>query len=571
MNPPVGTQLAAARAAPAQQRLTPEPSPEVASSPTVRTGSGRFDDAALLAYRRAEAEPAQPPAALTSPPPPPPSSPPQGQLQVSFSDSSVQELGLEDRPAQAPVQAPADDGWAQPSSNPFEESDDSLSPVPAPDRSSGSRRFEATGSLEDSGSDILDLDAPSGSSATRRDPFAEPRSGRQPSLESLDELDLMGDSNVREPAPAARGSQAGSFERDMDLLEDSSASRRGGAFSDEDLGLLDDSAVAPPRRSAPSFEDDLDLLEDSAVAPPRGGSRSGSRSGTGARPDLDEVLSMFGPEDEKPLDDISGLEPQPLDLSPSRSGGGRSRRSGGGRSPAGRADPFDDELSDILEPLNPSEAMEIIKSQRRGRSRTGRTSDADLMALDDEESVDLFAGDQAPQRSSRKRSRGVPISASDEDLDLFEDSRSGRGSRGSGGGGGSPKKTDPFARARRAIEKEERSTSSRKPATRNGRASKASAGRSRSRKKSGRSAGTAPTGEGDHGLVLSRISDPDKKDKAAELIAEIKGCQLESAQRLTDRTIIPVLKGVSREVAEFHLDKFKRYKIAGRVTTRQRS
>ena len=72
-------------------------------------------------------------------------------------------------------------------------------------------------------------------------------------------------------------------------------------------------------------------------------------------------------------------------------------------------------------------------------------------------------------------------------------------------------------------------------------------------------------------LRLSRIGDPDKKDKAAELIAEIKGCPLDEAQRLTDRTIIPVLKGVSREVAEYHLDKFKRFKIAGRVTTRQRS
>ena len=55
-----------------------------------------------------------------------------------------------------------------------------------------------------------------------------------------------------------------------------------------------------------------------------------------------------------------------------------------------------------------------------------------------------------------------------------------------------------------------------------------------------------------------------------EIIAEVKSCNLDEARRLTDRTIIPVLKGVSREVAEFHLEKFKRVKIAGRVTTRQR-
>ena len=46
---------------------------------------------------------------------------------------------------------------------------------------------------------------------------------------------------------------------------------------------------------------------------------------------------------------------------------------------------------------------------------------------------------------------------------------------------------------------------------------------------------------------------------------------IDEATRLTDRTIIPVLKGVSREVAEYHLDRFKDADIAGRVTTRQRN
>ncbi|MCW8141601.1 MAG: hypothetical protein KIT58_22080, partial [Planctomycetota bacterium] len=82
--------------------------------------------------------------------------------------------------------------------------------------------------------------------------------------------------------------------------------------------------------------------------------------------------------------------------------------------------------------------------------------------------------------------------------------------------------------------------------------------------------GAAPSGEGEHGLVLSRIADPEKKEQAAEIIAEVKGCSIDEARRLTDRTIIPVLKGVSRELAEHHLEKFKRVKIAGRVTTRQR-
>jgi hypothetical protein len=249
---------------------------------------------------------------------------------------------------------------------------------------------------------------------------------------------------------------------------------------------------------------------------------------------------------------MSGLEPAPLDLSPQ---GRRSKRRDAG-------DPFDDELSDILEPLNPSEAMEIIKSQK-GRSHTavGRGSKR-IEPVDDEESLDLF--DDPPPRRNRKKTRGVPFSASDEDISLFEESRGGR-ARSSKARSTSKtgKKTDPFARARKALKEEQ----GRSP--RNGRTStkrKSKSGRRKS--KTGR--GGSVKGDGDHGLVLSRISDPDKKEKAAELIAEIKGCSIDSAHRLTDRTIIPVLKGVTRDVAEFHLDKFKRYKIAGRVTTRQR-
>ena len=170
---------------------------------------------------------------------------------------------------------------------------------------------------------------------------------------------------------------------------------------------------------------------------------------------------------------------------------------------------------------------------------------------------DLF--DDPPPRRGRKKTRGVPFSASDEDISLFEESRGGRKAKAKSTSR-TGKKTDPFARARKAIKEEQ----GRSP--RNGRTSSR---RTKRKSKTGRG-GSVSKGDGDHGLVLSRISDPDKKEKAAELIAEIKGCSIDSAHRLTDRTIIPVLKGVTRDVAEFHLDKFKRYRIAGRVTTRQR-
>ena len=44
---------------------------------------------------------------------------------------------------------------------------------------------------------------------------------------------------------------------------------------------------------------------------------------------------------------------------------------------------------------------------------------------------------------------------------------------------------------------------------------------------------------------------------------------MEEARKLTKRTIIPVLKGVTRDEAEQHLETFRRSDISGRVTTRR--
>lgn len=526
MNPPV-----------AKVATAPAPVPAPVRSPAPTPGSGRLDNAALLTARHAETN-ARPPAERTAPPPVP------GGLQVDFTDSGVQDLALPDEEELPPVRSTSSvsqDPFDMPTGDPFDNdapdpfdrveedpfSADDL-PAPKPEFNGSGSSFEATGSLEDSGSDLLDLDTPNRTSGY--DDFVDPppRGRQSPSLDSLDNLSLLEDS---------------------------------GDLGMADLGV-EDRSKSRASRSRFDSDDGLDILEDS-VAP------SASAS-AGGLPDLDEVLDMFGPEDEQPLDDMSGLEPKPLDLSPA---GRRSSRGGG--------DPFDDELSDILEPLNPSEAMEIIKSQKgRSHSPAGRGSKR-IEALDDDDSLDVFS-DPPPKRSRKKKTRGVPFSASDEDLALFEESHGG----GSGGANtrarsktrsssskAKKKRTDPFARARRAIEEEEASgtTGKRNGRSRKSKSSRRAKSKSKARRSVGGGGGAAPKGDGDHGLVLSRISDPDKKEKAAELIAEIKGCSVDSANRLTDRTIIPVLKGVSRDVAEFHLDKFKRFKIAGRVTTRQRS
>lgn len=494
------------------------PIPEEDSAPQ---GSARFDNAALLAYRQAEAGAAAPPPAQHTPPPPP--RPRQEQLEVTFSDSGDQ---------LQPVGSSAD---------PFEASASS---------------FEAVGTLPDSGSDILDATPPGLDMGLAGSAFDD--GGFQDDFNLLDP----------EPAPAAapaaiRSSSSAHDLDDLPLLEDSG-----------DLGMGTSSS-----RARDVSADFAELLESEEKPPSRraagraAGRGAGSRAAGAREPDLDEVLRMFGPEDEKPLDDMAGLEPQPLDLNPRSRGATRSR--------AASRDPFD-EASDILEPLNPSEAMEIIKSQKgrsRGRSSRGGGGAFESLEPNEEDSLDIFGESQAPRRSSRakkKKTRGVPFSASDEDLILDEGTRGRRSSRKSGSA--ARKRTDPFARARRAMEEEEQPAAredtggGRTREGRNGRSSRKRKGASRRVKRGGGGGGgAAPKGDGDHGLVLSRISDPDKKDKAAELIAEIKGCSMADAQRLTERTIIPVLKGVSRDVAEFHLDKFKRFKIAGRVTTRQRS
>ncbi|MGE0707795.1 MAG: hypothetical protein AB7N76_13205 [Planctomycetota bacterium] len=639
----------------------PEELREVRAEPKRTGGTARFDEAALLAYRRAEVEPSPPPPPpeplFVDPPAPPPVARDEGRrddrLQVSFTESSDglslgrapqpgrkepsrseagrseagrgdagrSERGRDGRndrgrdPFEDPFEAASVDPFEAASVDPFEAASvdpfdavsvdpfeatqpreaarssdpfgDPFGEAPSDERRGGfvpqpasapakDESFEATGSLHDSGSDILDLDPP------HRVRESQVQSIRE-SGSFQDDFNLLEDSNPRvAPKPPKKGSDRRPSLGDLEDLEEVEDPRAGrGARAPE-----------PAYGGLATEDDDLArmLEEDARPAPAaRGGGRSsgGGRSAKRGRggDELDDLLQMFGPEDEEPLDDLAGLEPAPLDLNPR----------------AGK-DPFSSGFpSDILEPLNPSEAMEIIKSQK-SRSGQGRTSAASqsspFEALGSDDGLDLFADSGAnhkrPPGRSKKKTRGVPFSVSDEDLDLFEDSSRPRGRSGSGArppaANQAPVRstTDPFARARREMEEERgggggggggRPSSDRAAAGGGRRTGGARSAKTSARTKSakaptgggGGGGGPAPKGAGDHGLVLSRISDPEKKDKAAELIAEIKGCSVDDAQRLTERTIIPVLKGVSREVAEFHLDKFRRFKIAGRVTTRQRS
>jgi ribosomal protein L7/L12 len=75
----------------------------------------------------------------------------------------------------------------------------------------------------------------------------------------------------------------------------------------------------------------------------------------------------------------------------------------------------------------------------------------------------------------------------------------------------------------------------------------------------------APAGDL-YNVFLSKITETSKRDKAAELIAKVKGCSTSEAKELTTRLVIPLAKNVSKEQAEEILNQFKKLKIFGRMT-----
>ena len=75
-----------------------------------------------------------------------------------------------------------------------------------------------------------------------------------------------------------------------------------------------------------------------------------------------------------------------------------------------------------------------------------------------------------------------------------------------------------------------------------------------------------PAGADLYNVFLSKITDASKRDKAAELIAKVKRCQINEAKELTARLVIPLAKNVAKDKAEDILNQFKKLKIFGRMT-----
>ena len=73
-------------------------------------------------------------------------------------------------------------------------------------------------------------------------------------------------------------------------------------------------------------------------------------------------------------------------------------------------------------------------------------------------------------------------------------------------------------------------------------------------------------GEEVYNVFLSKITDTNKRKKATELIAKVKGCTAAEAKELTTRLVIPLAKNVKKKKAEKILASFKKLKIFGRMT-----
>ena len=66
-------------------------------------------------------------------------------------------------------------------------------------------------------------------------------------------------------------------------------------------------------------------------------------------------------------------------------------------------------------------------------------------------------------------------------------------------------------------------------------------------------------------VFLAKIADPNRREKAVPLLAELSGISEEEATALSKKVIIPVLRGVSKEDAERAKHRFAEIGVLARV------
>lgn len=398
--------------------------------------------------------------------------------------------------------------------------------------------------IEDSGSFIDDRESQSGS-------FDGMDSGLLDSAEDDDPFDDFDESRDDQESLSGSGSQG------SQSLDDSGLS----VFDDDD-----------------EDEDDFSDFDSVTDMSSRSGEHRRGTPALGFRRGMpyDEALKLFSNEDLNPLDNGAGLIAEPLEsLSAShtelealdRVDSAEMKQALKGNAEMAAA-PVTDELEDSQSNddwrrLEFGETYAMLDNKQRSRKerRSGRLKRRGLVPLNaSDEDFDLLGDSPAKNTKSGRQKRSDPDASAESGRG--ESTRSAKSARAS-------KRVDPFARANSArtkkadpFESEEMLESSRLSAQENSAAKK----RAASAKKRRAPVKSEP---GEYGLVLSRINNDGKRQEAAALISEIQGSHLDEALRLTERTIIPVLKGVSKEMAERHLESFKNKQISGRVTRRR--
>ena len=84
-----------------------------------------------------------------------------------------------------------------------------------------------------------------------------------------------------------------------------------------------------------------------------------------------------------------------------------------------------------------------------------------------------------------------------------------------------------------------------------------------------RQPGPAAGGGGNFTVFLSPPKGADKKQAAAEIIADIQGIDMNSAVALAGKMIVPVVKGVSEDEAQTVRDRFKDAGLSCRITQKR--
>lgn len=66
-------------------------------------------------------------------------------------------------------------------------------------------------------------------------------------------------------------------------------------------------------------------------------------------------------------------------------------------------------------------------------------------------------------------------------------------------------------------------------------------------------------------VFIPEVKDPERKEQAVGLLAEIQGISVEEARKLAQRLMIPVARDVTQQEAEGILSRFRRIKVFGRM------